>query len=83
MTNKTLIRVRVWVRARIKIYISHTENTELLPESSSKYLQIRQVSFDFDFSPFYGNFRKHSARPKVGTTLDVEIAETFACILLG
>ena len=26
MTNKTL--VRVWVRAWIKIYIRHTENTE-------------------------------------------------------
>ena len=31
MTNKTLaIRVWVWVRAWIKIYIRRTENTELL-----------------------------------------------------
>ena len=33
MTNKTLarVRVRVGVSAWIKIYIRHTENTELLP----------------------------------------------------
>ena len=35
MTNKTLVRVRVGVRVRVrawfKIYIRHTENTELLP----------------------------------------------------
>ena len=33
MTNKTLVRIRVRVRAWIKIYICHTENTELLPKS--------------------------------------------------
>ena len=31
MTNKTLVRVRVWVSAWIKIYIRRTENTKLLP----------------------------------------------------
>ena len=35
MTNKTLVGIRVrvwvWVKAWIKIYIRHTENTELLP----------------------------------------------------
>ena len=30
-TNKTLVRVWVWVRAWITICIRHTENTELLP----------------------------------------------------
>ena len=32
MKNKTLARVRVRVSAWIKIYIRHTENTELLPD---------------------------------------------------
>ena len=31
MTNKTLVRVKVGVKAWIKIYIRHTENMELLP----------------------------------------------------
>ena len=35
MTNKTLVRVRVWVRSWIKIYIRHTENTKLLPNSAT------------------------------------------------
>ena len=47
MINKTLVRVRVWVRVRvrvrawIKVYIRHTENTELLPKFSSDINVIR------------------------------------------
>ena len=41
MTNKILVRVRVGVRAWIKIYIRHTENTELLPYITDLSTKIR------------------------------------------
>ena len=44
MKNKTLarVRVRVGVSAWIKIYIHHTENTELLPKNGLRLAKSRR-----------------------------------------
>ena len=46
MTNKTLVRIRVWVRAWIKIYIRHTENTELFPWNVKPYFLVVLTQFN-------------------------------------
>ena len=49
MTNKTLVAVRAGVRVRIKIYIRHTENTELLPIFLPTGIERKRSSFCLNY----------------------------------
>ena len=63
MTNKTLVRIRVWVSAWIKIYIHHTENTELLPKFCTFFHAPRHMMSVYHNLPYFTHDKTLQKQP--------------------